>query len=179
MKAVLAQPALKQDKAIAKNSKQPKKMIGWEEWCAFPELGLPAIKAKVDTGAKTSSLHAYDVHTFNQDGQKFVKFKVHPLQKNEELEIECTAPLHDFRGVTSSNGEREKRYVIKTPLKIGDKQIDAEVTLTSRHKMTFRMLLGRDAISKARLTVDPVKSFQCGKIKNPAEIYTNRKENQE
>ena len=152
--------------------RKAKTMIGWEEWCGFPELGLPAIKAKVDTGAKTSAIHAYDVKPVTIDGQKFVRFKIHPLQKNKELEVECQAPLADFRSVTSSNGQREKRYVIKTPMQLGEKTIEAEVTLASRHKMTFRMLLGRDAICKAKLVVDPVKSCLLGKIKNPIERYS-------
>lgn len=152
--------------------RKAKTMIGWEEWCAFPDLGLPAIKAKVDTGAKTSSIHAYDIKPVTKDGQKYVRFKIHPLQKNKTLEVQCEAPLSDFRSVTSSNGEREKRYVIKTPMKLGNKTIEAEVTLTSRHKMTFRMLLGRDAIAKAKFTVDPVKSFLLGKVKDPIERYT-------
>ena len=149
-----------------------KDMIGWEEWCALPDLGLPAVKAKVDTGAKTSAIHAYDIKAFTKDGQKFVRFKVHPLQKNKKLETECEAPLADHRSVTSSNGEREKRYVIKTPIKIGAKKIQAELTLTARHKMTFRMLLGRDAIIRGKFVVDPVKSFLQGKIKNAEEFYT-------
>lgn len=159
-----------------KKMRKPKTLIGWEEWCAFPDLGLPAIKAKVDTGAKTSAIHAYDIKPFTKDGQKFVRFKIHPLQKNQTLEIECTAPLADHRNVTSSNGEREKRYVIKTPLVLGDKIIKTELTLTSRHKMAFRMLLGRDAICKAKLAVDPAKSFLLGKIKDSAELYKNNHE---
>ncbi len=153
--------------------RKPKKLIGWEEWCAFPYLGLPAIKAKVDTGAKTSCIHAYDIKPFTQEGVEYVRFKIHPLQKNKKLEIECAAPLSDYRNVTSSNGEREKRYVIKTPLTLGDKTIEAELTLSSRHKMAFRMLLGRDAICKARLAVDPAKSFLLGKIKSPLDLYKN------
>ena len=86
-------------------------IIGWKEWCSIPDIGIPAIKAKVDTGAKTSCIHAYDIERFDDNGVKSVRFKVHPLQKNERLEIECSAPLYDYRNVTSSNGEREKRYV--------------------------------------------------------------------
>ncbi len=153
-------------------TRKPKTMIGWEEWCAFPELGLPAIKAKVDTGAKTSCIHAYDIKPFTKDGIKHVRFKINPLQKNKRLVVECEAPLSDHRNVTSSNGERDKRYVIKTPLVIGEKKITAEVTLASRHKMTFRMLLGRDAIAKAKFTVDPVKSFLLGKKSNAEDLYT-------
>lgn len=151
----------------------PKTMIGWEEWCGFPDLGLPAIKAKVDTGAKTSALHAYDIEPFEREGTAFVRFKIHPLQKNKMLEVQCEAPVADFRGVTSSNGERDRRYVIKTPMVLGEKVVDAEVTLTSRHKMTFRMLLGRDAIKQAKFVVDPAKSYLLGKKSDVEQLYHN------
>ncbi len=148
-----------------------KKTIGWEEWCALPDLGLPAVKVKVDTGAKTSALHAYDIELFTENKQDFVRFKVHPLQKNNKFERECIAPLVDFRYVTSSNGEREKRYVIRTGLQIADRITAAELTLTSRHNMAFRMLLGREALRKAKLVVDPAKSYVLGKIKSPLSLY--------
>lgn len=153
-------------------SKKTKIMIGWEEWCAFPELNLPAIKAKVDTGAKTSALHAYDIEPFTEDGVDYVRFKIHPLQGNKQLERICVAPLIDRRGVISSNGRREKRYVIKTPLSFGITKIDAEITLTTRHNMRFRMLLGREAIRKARFTVDPSKSFVLGRQHNAKGLYS-------
>lgn len=149
-----------------------KDMIGWKEWSALPALQLPAVKAKVDTGAKTSALHAYDIKPFTKDGQRYVRFKIHPLQKNKKLEVVCEAPLSDYRSVTSSNGEREKRYVIMTPVCIGTKTVAAELTLTARHKMTFRMLIGRDAIVKGKFVVDPVKSFIQGKIRKPEDLYT-------
>lgn len=153
--------------------RKPKLIIGWEEWCRFPDLGLPAIKAKVDTGAKTSCLHAYDIEPFTKEGSKYVRFKIHPLQRNKTLECICEALLSDYRTVTSSNGEREKRYVIKTPLVLGDTTIQAEVTLTSRHAMAFRMLLGRDAIRKTKLVVDPAKSFALGKMTDAESLYQN------
>lgn len=152
--------------------RKPKMLIGWEEWCALPNLGLPAIKAKIDTGAKTSALHAYDIEPFKEDGGEFVRFKIHPLQKNDELEKICVAPLADYRYVISSNGEREKRFVIATELEFPDKRILAELTLTSRHKMAFRMLLGREALRKAKYAVDPSKSFLLGKKKNVIELYS-------
>ena len=151
--------------------KKSQTMIGWEEWCAFPALGLPAIRAKVDTGAKTSCIHAYDIKPFTKDGGRYVRFKIHPLQRNKKLVRICEAPISDFRNVTSSNGERDKRYVIKTPLVIGTKTIEAEVTLASRHSMTFRMLLGRDAIRKAKMVVNPAKACLLGKIDDPLNLY--------
>lgn len=141
----------------------PLTKIGWNEWCALPALGLPAIKAKVDTGAKTSALHAYDIEPFIRDGEKWVRFSIHPLSGNSKLEKKCEAPLIDKRNVTSSNGERERRYVIKTPITIGEVTIEAEITLTSRHKMEFRMLLGREALRKGKFLVHPAKSFLLGK----------------
>ncbi len=150
-----------------------KTIIGWEEWCALPELGLPAIKVKVDTGAKTSALHAYDIEHFKDNGMEYVRFKIHPLQKNSKLERSCIAPLIDRRNVTSSNGEREKRYVIKTALQFPELSVDAELTLTSRHNMAFRMLLGREALRKAKFAVDPAKSFLLGKPINVDDLYNN------
>ena len=146
-------------------------IIGWKEWCSIPNIGIPAIKAKVDTGAKTSCIHAYDIERFDDKGVKSVRFKVHPLQKNERLEIECSAPLYDYRNVTSSNGEREKRYVIKEPLILGSQTYDIEITLSSRHEMQFRMLLGRDALTQFQVVVDTTKSFTRGKISNAPSLY--------
>jgi len=151
--------------------KRPKNIIGWEEWCGLPDLGLPAIKAKIDTGAKTSALHAYDIERFQKDGRDHVRFKIHPLQRNNDLEKICEAPMVDRRGVTSSNGEREKRFVIITRLAFPDKEIEAELTLTSRHNMAFRMLLGREALRKARFTVDPARSYLLGKVQNAEQYY--------
>lgn len=149
----------------------PKPIIGWEEICSLPELDLPFIKAKVDTGAKTSALHAYDIKVFTKDEQKFVRFKIHPLQRDAKLERECEAPLVDRRIVISSNGEREKRYVINTKIVLGEKKFRAELTLTSRHNMAFRMLLGREALRKAKVVVDPVKSCVTGCKKNLEDFY--------
>lgn len=145
--------------------------IGWEEWCALPDLGLPAVKAKIDTGAKTSSLHAYDIEPFVCDDIDYVRFKVHPLQGSQKIERSCMAPLIDRRSVTSSNGEREKRYVIKTRLDFSGTVIFAELTLTSRYNMAFRMLLGREAMRKARFLVDPAKSFLLGKRPEAKSLY--------
>ena len=153
-------------------ARREKTTIGWEEWCALPDLGLPAIKAKVDTGAKTSALHAYAIKKFTQDGKTYVRFKIHPLQRDRKVVRECVAPLVDQRTVISSNGERELRYVISTTLQFKGASLRAELTLTSRHKMAFRMLLGREALRRARFLVDPAKSHMTGKIKNPQLLYT-------
>jgi ribosomal protein S6--L-glutamate ligase len=154
-----------------KTVKKPKIIIGWEEWCAMPGLGLPAVKAKIDTGAKTSALHAYDIETYIDFNVPFVRFKVHPLQNNKRLYKICEAPLLDKRIIISSNGEREIRPVILTALSFGPVTINAELTLTSRHKMNFRMLLGREALRKAKFNINPSKSFLLGKISKAEKLY--------
>lgn len=148
-----------------------KTVIGWEEWLALPDLKLPAMKAKVDTGAKTSALHAYNIRAFVEDGRNMVKFKIHPLQRNTKLSIDCVAPLVAEREVISSNGESETRYVIRTALVFPDRCVETELTLTSRHKMAFRMLLGRDTLRAAKFIVDPSKAFLLGKVSQAKKLY--------
>ncbi|MEP5730111.1 MAG: 30S ribosomal protein S6--L-glutamate ligase [Sulfitobacter sp.] len=121
--------------------------FGWEEWIALPELGLPAVKAKVDTGARTSALHAHDIETFGPAAKPKVRFNVHPIPGREDIAITCSAPLVDRREVTSSNGEAEQRYVIETTLEVGGQSWPIEVTLTNRAGMHSRMLLGRQALN--------------------------------
>ena len=140
--------------------------VGWREWVALPTLGLPAIKTKVDTGARTSCLHAYDVKPFTKDGEKWLRFSVHPLQNNQRT-VQCEAPLADKRLVTDSGGHRELRYVIATELTIGEFKYPIELTLTNRDQMRFKMLLGREALKK-RLLVNPGKSFLLGRLKASA-----------
>ena len=139
-------------------------MIGWREWVALPALGIERIKAKLDTGARTSALHAFDLHASWQDGQLWVEFAVHPLQRNDEVEQFCRAPVLDQRWVVSSSGHRERRYVIATPLRIGAHEYPVEVTLTNRDEMGFRMLIGRTAMHR-RLIVDPSTSYRAGKAR--------------
>ena len=140
-----------------------KTVVGWEEWVGLPQLGLPLIKAKVDTGAKTSAIHAENIKVFSKQGKKYVSFHINPIQKSTKIRVKCTAELVDRRYVTDSGGHREKRYVIRTPIIIGRKVYDIELTLSDRQTMVFRMLLGRQAMSKARLMVDPIKSCCLGK----------------
>ncbi|VGO18124.1 ATP-dependent zinc protease family protein [Pontiella sulfatireligans] len=138
--------------------------LGWREWCALPEIGIPAIKAKVDTGAKTSCLHTFCIEPYREDGVGFVRFKVHPLQKNEELILECTAAVKDERTVSDSGGHKELRYIIDTTVLIGDKSRLIEMSLTNRDSMRFRMLLGRRAMEENTL-VDPAASYLNGILK--------------
>ncbi|MCP5162041.1 MAG: ATP-dependent zinc protease [Hahellaceae bacterium] len=141
---------------------QDKPLIGWREWVALPELNIPRIKAKVDTGARTSTLHAFDVTPFERDGQKMVRFSVHPEQQSLEYVVTCELPVLDCRAVTDSGGHREERYVVTTLLSLGESVWPIEMTLTNRDTMKFRMLLGRTAMRR-RYIVDPAKSFLSGK----------------
>ncbi len=138
-----------------------KKVIGWREWCALPDLQIPAIKVKSDTGAATSALHAVRIKPYIKNGKDFVRFETHPIQKDWHTSVTCNAELVDQLHVTSSAGHREERYVIKTPIILGQQQWDIKLTLTSRETMGFRMLLGREAM-KGRLLVDPELSYQAG-----------------
>jgi hypothetical protein len=140
-------------------------MIGWREWVALPDLGLPAIKAKVDTGARTSALHAFEVETFEKDGLPYVRFRVHPLQGRNDIVRTCEAPIIDYRTVSDSGGHREKRYVIITHLEIGGFSYPIEMTLANRETMSHRMLLGRSAMHP--LMIDPAHTYVLGK---PAKI---------
>ncbi|MDX2483690.1 MAG: 30S ribosomal protein S6--L-glutamate ligase [Pseudodonghicola sp.] len=121
--------------------------FGWEEWISLPELGLPAISAKIDTGARTSALHAYDIEVFGPSSAPKVRFSVHPIPGRNDLEIPCSALITDRREVTSSNGESELRYVITTALEVAGQSWPIEITLTDRSGMTNRMLLGRQALT--------------------------------
>jgi len=133
--------------------------VGWREWVGLPALGVSHVKAKVDTGARTSALHAFDVTAFARDGESWVRFAIHPMQRDDTLVVQCAAPVADRRFVTSSGGHREKRYVIETELRVGEEEWTIELTLTNRDEMGFRMLIGRNAMNR-RLVVDPSRSFQ-------------------
>ncbi|MGM0595026.1 MAG: ATP-dependent zinc protease [Pseudomonadota bacterium] len=146
---------------MSQKTKPPLPALGWREWVSLPELGLDHIKAKVDTGARTSALHAFSLDTFHERGVMMVRFRIHPLQRRQDIERECIAEVVDRRAVTDSGGHRERRLVIRTPLKLGEKCWDIEMTLTKRDTMRFRMLLGRTAI-RGNYLVDPARSYLVG-----------------
>jgi ribosomal protein S6--L-glutamate ligase len=135
-------------------------VLGWEEWASLTELGLPALKVKVDTGAKTSALHAFGIEPFGES-QRRVRFGVHPVPGRDDIEVICTGSIVDRRQFTSSNGETEWRYVIGTRVKIGPREWPIEVSLTNRQAMSYRMLLGRGALGHD-MVVNPALSYQQG-----------------
>lgn len=148
------------------------KTIGWREWVSLPDLGIPAIKAKVDTGAKTSALHAFRIQRVRGNGEDRVRFWIHPLRRRRDVEIVCEAQVSDCRRVKDSGGHAEERYIIITPVRAGDREWPIELSLTSRDDMLFRMLLGRSAIIEGGMTVDPALSFRLGR--KPTGVYPRR-----
>jgi ribosomal protein S6--L-glutamate ligase len=155
---------------------QEKVIVGSEEWCAFPELGIPTIKARVDSGAKTSALHAVNIAPFQKDDENWVRFDINPIQNNTKTVIHCQAPLVDKRVVKSSSGFREQRYVIRSEIQVGETIWPVELTLTNRDSMGFRMLLGREAMS-GRLLVDPEQKYLLGQpTREKLQEYYNKNE---
>jgi len=146
--------------------------IGWEEWINLPSLNIPAIRVKVDTGAKTSVLHAKHIEIFKVKKKKHVRFEVSPLPEKPNLTISCSAPVIDKRKVTSSNGESENRYIIRTTLILGTKDWEADISLTDRESMQFRMLLGRSALDP-EMIVHPTESLLLGDLDKS--IYRKKK----
>ena len=134
-------------------------ILGWEEWIALPGLGLPAIKAKIDTGAKTSALHAETIEPYGPAAAPRVRFTIRPAARRPDIVVACSAPVIDHRSVVSSNGGREQRFVIQTDLAIDGHVWPIEVSLSDRREMSYRMLLGRQALKAGQLLIDPGASF--------------------
>jgi hypothetical protein len=133
-------------------------VVGWREWVRMSALGVPWIKAKVDTGAKTSSLHAFDLQEYVRDGERWVRFHIHPWQASDEDAVPVELPVLDRRPVRSSSGHVEDRYVVRMRLTLARRRVPAEVTLTDRDEMGFRMLIGREALAQGFL-VDARQSY--------------------
>jgi len=137
-------------------------VLGWREWLSLPDLKIPAIKAKVDTGARSSALHAFQLETHKDNGRHMVRFALHPLQKRTDIAVICTAEIIDYRRVSDSGGHHEMRYVIMTPVCVGNSMWNIEITLTDRESMQFRMLLGRTGM-EGKTVVDPEASYLTGR----------------
>lgn len=148
--------AKKKSKLI--NSLDKYNLIGWREWVCLPDLGVDKIKAKIDTGARTSALHAFSLEPYEENSKPMISFNIHPIQHDNLQIITCSAEIVDRRLVTDSGGHEELRYVIVTNLRIGGQTWPIEITLTERENMLFRMLLGRSALRK-RFIINPARSF--------------------
>lgn len=142
-------------------------LTGWREWVSLPDLGVDWLKAKIDTGARTSSLHAFDIHEFDREGEAWVRFQVKPWQDSQEDAVVVECPVHDRRAVRSSSGHAQERLVVKFLVRLVDREVLAEVTLSNRDEMGFRMLIGREALRRGYV-VDPARSFLGGRAPREA-----------
>lgn len=146
-------------------------LVGWREWAKLPLLNIPLIKVKIDTGAQTSALHAYDINVIKEGGKDFAEFIIHPVQRNDNIAIKSKAEIVDMRVIKSSNGQKERRIVVRSMIEIGGSSWEIDITLTNRDIMKHRMLLGREAMSK--LLVNPTHSYCQGSVpgKKVLQIY--------
>jgi hypothetical protein len=156
---------------MAKEGKSDLLVVGWREWVGLPDLGIKKIKAKVDTGARSSSLHAFDLQEFDRDGVKWVRFKIHPVQRKNDPVVQAEAAVLDIRSIRSSSGKASLRPVIVTNVELLGVTWPVEMTLANRDQMGFRMLLGRQAIRR-RFLVDGGRSYCGGKPKRKKARHT-------
>ncbi|MBO6782846.1 MAG: ATP-dependent zinc protease [Alphaproteobacteria bacterium] len=145
-----------------KRRKRDVPVVGWREWLSLPDFGIDAIKVKIDTGARTSAIHAFKIRPFTDRGVPWVSFVLRPRQRHRTPEIECALPVLDERKIRSSNGEEERRYVIETEACLGETAWPIELSLANRDDLGFRMLLGREAV-RGRFLVNPDRSFLIGR----------------
>lgn len=138
-------------------------VVGWREWIALPALGIQRLQCKVDTGARTSALHAMDLESFHRDGRDLVRFRLYPLHGDDRTSVACSAPIVDQRQIRSSSGQRERRFVIVTPMVLGRFRQEIEITLADRGPMRFGMLLGRQSLVDGGWLVDPSRAFINGR----------------
>jgi hypothetical protein len=146
-------------------STKPNRTVGWREWVSLPDLGIPKVKAKIDSGALTSSLHAFELETGAGDDAEMVQFKIHPVRKRDDIVLTCTAPIVDRRVVRDSGGHQEQRIVVESSLQFGPFDLFTQFTLTSRDDMLFRMLLGRRALKAGGMLVDVSQSYIHGRFR--------------
>lgn len=146
----------------AKPSRADRARLGWREWIALPAWNVEYLKAKVDTGARTSSIHAFDLEPFVRDDAEWVRFEIHPWQRTTDDAVVAEAVIAGWRAIRNSSGKIDHRPVVYTDLVIGGLTVTAEVTLTRRDEMGFRMLIGREAI-RTRFVVDPGASYRGGR----------------
>jgi hypothetical protein len=142
----------------------PTTAAGWREWVGLPGLEVPWVKAKLDTGARSSAILAFDIHEYDVDGVSWVRFSIHPWQRSAEDATEATLPVHDRRIIRSSSGHSQERYVVLMDVRLLDRTVTAEMTLSSRDQMGFRLLIGREALRQGFL-VDPARSYLGGRPK--------------
>ncbi|MDH3229987.1 MAG: ATP-dependent zinc protease [Alphaproteobacteria bacterium] len=147
-----------------------KPTIGWREWVGLPALGIERIKAKVDTGARTAALHAWSIEPFDRNGETWVRFDIHPVQRDNQIRVSCEARLRGRRAVRSSGGHSQMRLVIVTEVILGGQSWPIEVTLTNRDQMGFRMLLGRASV-RGRFVVDPSTSYRGRKLNADGQVH--------
>lgn len=143
---------------MARTRQKPRPLIGWREWVAVPALSPVPMKAKIDTGARTSTLHAFDLSVELRDDEPWAEFEIHPNQRSRAGSSQVSRRIDTFKNIRSSTGHSERRPVIRTAIQIGEHEYEIDLTLTSRDEMGFRMLLGRAAIRR-RFWVDPSRSF--------------------
>lgn len=153
----------RKDQGHRPNAPLQELVFGWEEWVELPGLGLPAVRAKIDTGARTSSIHAFMIEPYGRGSRQRVRFGVHPIPERPDIVVFCSADLVDQREITSSNGETELRYVIRTPIRVGGQEWPIEISLTNRESMQYRMLVGRTALHE-NIIVDPSASCIQGPL---------------
>jgi hypothetical protein len=156
------------------HAQSEKVAVGWREWIALPALGIDAIKVKIDTGARSSSLHAFDIEIFNRDEISWVRFVVHPLQRDVGTSVQCEAPVLDFRHVRSSSGHITHRPVIRAEIRLDNRNWPIDLTLAPRDEMGFRMLLGREAV-RGKFVVDPGRSYMVSQPPKPKRKRRRRK----
>ena len=137
-------------------------VVGWREWVALPQAGVDWVKAKIDTGARSSSIHAFDLEAHDVDGQEWVRFSIHPWQRSDEDVAELSLPVLDRREVRSSNGQTEQRYAVAMDVTLAGRTITTVMTLSNRDEMGFRMLIGREALERGFL-VDSARSYAGGR----------------